>query len=286
MKSYLQRLAERAKGVSLRPPLIYTVRSKAIRETGSGSFLNKKADESSKTLGDIPHNQPLQYSSETVPPSVQVPLRVRSSHLKSPELAKESSERAAVQPVSASSETGTPQQTPRAFPERSITESRSSAEREQAYAAPIEVQREMSEDKSSPPLSPVHDIDEPFTKGGRGNDDNIRRLDQLAHDVLQRLAPLSQPAEGPPPFGQHVGAAAVSDKPIPNLEPRRTKPIRQITPIPDEPRLVIGQLRVDILPTGPTETREVVRVVQRRAGASRTSRTSPVSKLRFGLGQM
>lgn len=71
------------------------------------------------------------------------------------------------------------------------------------------------------------------------------------------------------------------------LEPRHTETVRPQTPPPDEPRLVIGQLRVDVIPTAPSPAREVVRTVTRTSGSNQSRRVSgQISKLRFGLGQM
>ena len=321
MKTYLQRLAERAEGVSLTPPLRPTMRREVTREAGSDSLVEETAlesyVESPRASGDIPRHKPVQDSIKIVEPSIQTVPRVspRQQELTLP--AEAPRERAAVvEPRSAGNETAMPQpMTPpkeRAFPESSIIEPRSYAEREQTQkvevrretpAAPersiiephryvereqtrkMEVRRETPAENSSPQLSPVPSVDQPGTEKWRSNKDEYARLEQLTQDVLRRLVPPVQPVEHLAPTPKEIGAA-VSDRAIPNLEPPRADPIRQTTPIPDEPRLVIGQLRVDILPTGPTETREVVRVVQSRAGASRTLPASPVSKLRFGLGQM
>jgi hypothetical protein len=148
----------------------------------------------------------------------------------------------------------------------------------------MEVRRETPEENSAPQLSPAHSVDLPNTENVPGNNDEYARLEQLTQDFLRRLAPPVQPTEHLARTPKEIGAA--SDRAILNLEPPHNDPTRQTTPIPDEPRLVIGQLRVDILPTGPTETREVVRVAQSGTGARRAFPASPVSKLRFGLGQM
>jgi hypothetical protein len=290
MKSYLRRLAERAEGVSLTPPLRPAMRSEVVREAGADSIVDRAGESSlqtSKPSEDVAQYQPLHDSSRRVEPSVQVSPRVGMGRPQSSELGETRPGPAPIiQPRSAGKETATPQHLePRreiVFPQRTIIKARSL---ERKPAPPIEVQQETSAGKNSPPLTLQRYVDEPFPKERRGNMDEGHRSDQLTQDVRQGLLSPSQPIERLAPTPKEIGAA-VNDHAIPNLEPPRAEPIRQVTPISNEPRLVIGQLRVDILPAGPTETREVVRIVQRSAGASRTLRASPVSKLRFGLGQM
>jgi len=288
MKTYLQRLAERAEGVSLTPPLRPTIRSEVTREARSESLVEETSFESSvvsrQTSADIPRNEPVQDVTRIVEPSIQATPKISPPHQDLTLPAAAHQERpAAVEPRSAGKESVTPQQvTParqRELPQRDIIEAHSQVEAEPTQKVPVprretpgdsersiieprrdveaeptrkmEVRRETPEENSAPQLSPAHSVDLPNTEKGPSKNDEYARLEQLTQDFLRRLAP----------------------------------PIRQ-TPIPDEPRLVIGQLRVDILPTGPTETREVVRVAQSGTGARRPFPASPVSKLRFGLGQM
>jgi hypothetical protein len=58
--------------------------------------------------------------------------------------------------------------------------------------------------------------------------------------------------------------------------------------LPEKPRLIIGQLRVDVLPPPPPpSSREIVRVVQARNPASgHSGEDGSTSRLRFGLGQI
>ena len=71
------------------------------------------------------------------------------------------------------------------------------------------------------------------------------------------------------------------------LEPRRADAVQAAAPIADEPRLVIGQLRVDVVAAPPAQAREVVHVVTRTVSANGGLGTGGSnSKLRFGLGQM
>ena len=71
------------------------------------------------------------------------------------------------------------------------------------------------------------------------------------------------------------------------LEPQRDDALRSEPLASGEPRLVIGQLRVDVVTTAPTQAREVVRTVIRSVGPSQGNKLSlPTSRLRFGLGQM
>ena len=292
MKTYLQRLAERAEGVSLTPPLRPAMGSEVTREAGSDSLVEETAGdlfvESSDATGEIPRHESVQDSNKIVQPSIQTSPRVSPRQQEPPLPAEAPRERAAfIEPLSAGNETATPQQlTPlkeRAFPERSITEAHSYAKSEPDQK--VEVHRETSAENSSPQLSPVRSVEKPVREVWRTNKDEYARLEQLTQDLLRRLVPPIEPMEDLAPTPKEIGAP-IDDRTVPNLEPPRAEQIRQTTPIADEPRLVIGQLRVDVLPAGPPETREVVRVVQSRAGASRTLRPGPVSKLRFGLGQM
>ena len=322
MKTYLQRLAERAEGVSLTPPLRPTIRSEVTREARSESLVEETSFESSvvsrQTSADIPRNESAQDTTRIVEPSIQATPKISPLHqdLTLPAAAPQEPP-AVVEPRSASKESVTPQQaTPpkeRELPHRGIIEAHSHVEAEPTRNVPVprretpgdsersiigprrdvekeptrkmEVRRETPEENSAPQLSPARSVDLPDTEKGPSKNDEYARLEQLTQDFLRRLAPPIQPIEHLAPTPKEIGAAA-SDRAIPNLEPPRKDPIRQATPTSDEPRLVIGQLRVDVLPTGPTETREVVRVAQGGTGASRAFSAGPVSKLRFGLGQM
>jgi len=304
MKTYLQRLAERAEGVSLTSLISPTVRNE-VRDGGSDSSKPVR-DERSLALDAESSDRPIPAVAESavdehervqraergiapnINPRVEVPVTVGLSRSESPDLAEIQPEPApVVQPRSAGDETAIHQHLePRkeiAPPERSIIEVRST-EREQP--PPLEVERDSPVARTSPTLSPAQYVDEPFTKGRQSNTDQRRRSDQPNQDVQQGLLSPIQRIERLVPTAKEIGAAAVSDRPVPNLEPSRAEPIRQTVPNSGEPRLVIGQLRVDILPAAPAETREVVRVAQRRASASRPVRANPVSNLRFGLRQM
>jgi len=82
------------------------------------------------------------------------------------------------------------------------------------------------------------------------------------------------------------GLTGLNEETAQTLEPRAAA-VPSAAPIPDEPRLVIGQLRVDVVAAAPSPPREVVRVVTHNGGSGRSSNTGgSLSKLRFGLGQM
>ena len=132
----------------------------------------------------------------------------------------------------------------------------SSIESGEAHADTLEKQPEAK--AKSTQLSPVQEISAPFTTQ-RLQEDKTLRLETQPKTV--------------------VGST---------LEPRRpTDTVRSQTPPPDEPRLVIGQLRVDVIPTAPSQTREVVRVVTRTVDPNQSRGVrGPISRLRFGLGQM
>jgi hypothetical protein len=139
-----------------------------------------------------------------------------------------------------------------------------------------------------------------------------RRPNWLARDVSQELPPAMRTATRSARSSSRIVPTGVTDEPAPTLEPRRADAARiedrvpgmsdepapileprradvaaHATPIPDEPRLVIGQLRVDVVAAAASQAREVVRVVTRTVDSGRSSNTGgPLSKLRFGLGQM
>jgi hypothetical protein len=84
-------------------------------------------------------------------------------------------------------------------------------------------------------------------------------------------------------FNQPAPAEAQPESYTP--EPRLGPPLREpeISPLlrQEEPRLVIGQIRVDVLPASPLQ---VVRIPARSAQSP--TATGTIAKLGFGLGQM
>ncbi len=71
------------------------------------------------------------------------------------------------------------------------------------------------------------------------------------------------------------------------LEPQHVEVLDHESTAPSEPRLVIGQLKVEVISTPPTRPREIVRTVTRAADSSQSKMPdSSISRLRFGLGQM
>jgi hypothetical protein len=93
----------------------------------------------------------------------------------------------------------------------------------------------------------------------------------------------------PPPDGTERAVSASGSR-IVRTEPQRDRPLQPSPPPPDvarrdaaEPRLVIGNMRVEVVPpTQPAPAR--VQVIERPAADS-TPR-APESNLRFGVGQM
>ncbi len=104
------------------------------------------------------------------------------------------------------------------------------------------------------------------------------------HNVLSKLMPQLEAW-----FNQPSRAEAQSESPI--TEARIDPPRRETEPAPslrqEEARLVIGQIRVDVLPTpppAPSPSPRVVRVPIRSGQSSAVAGT--IAKLGFGLGQM
>jgi hypothetical protein len=104
------------------------------------------------------------------------------------------------------------------------------------------------------------------------------------------------PARVELPQAQHA-VARVEPEPItplppvmvrdlqPMLAPLRPEPVVIPPPAPEPPRLVIGRLRVDVMPIPAPATPQDVRVIESRQSAAGRS-MAPSSPLRFGLGQM
>ena len=293
MKRYLQRLAERAEGVSGTPSLKPALRSEANREAGLDS-LPDAADgpfaESSKTLEEPLHTQPLQSSNRVEPrPQVLASMLdgVPMGSAGSPDPVETRSDPATIRRSSLDAdETAVSQHLePRkelVFPEKSVDNRRSARgwQPSQRHGPPASIAR-----ASRPPV-PRADIDDETARRERtANTEEQQRSENLSGTVPQELLSPVHPTEHAGPAPNEKRGVAV-DRDLPNLEPPPAEHSSPAVPFTDAPRLVIGQLRVDIVPTGPTATREVVRVVQRTAGAGWTLRPGPVSKLRFGLGQM
>lgn len=118
-----------------------------------------------------------------------------------------------------------------------------------------------------------------------------RRVD-VARTAVQVSGSSGEPAQTHKPRSaawggiesQSPGLTGLNEETATTLEPRAAA-VPPAAPIPGEPRLVIGQLRVDVVSSA--QPREVVRAVTRTAGPGRSSNTGgSLSKLRFGLGQM
>jgi hypothetical protein len=132
----------------------------------------------------------------------------------------------------------------------------------------------------------------------------------MAHEPVQ-VSPLVLPPtvphvmartahnEEPPPRGpeRRVKSYAAPERMAPpppvlgrettqRLEPPQPEPGVAMAPTPESPRLVIGRLRVEVVPAPPAPAApRIVRVVEpRRSATSHTA--TPSTQLRFGLGQM
>jgi len=304
MKTYLQRLAERAEGLSathllrpaMRPEIFPAVGSdsESVRderllpvdaETRTPSFLA----EGEPTVDEREHIQRVEMpAAPGREPRVEAPVTVGFNRSESSELAEPRPEHASVvQPRVEGDETAIAQHlAPNAEtmpPRRSIVEMRYS-ERDQHQ--PFEVQPDSPQARTSPRLSPVQYVDEPFTTLRASSANQGRQSNQPYSDVPHGpLSPVHH-IERLVPTAKDVDAAVMIGAPIPSLDLTRAGPIRQVESNSGGPRLVIGQLTVDILPSGPGETRAVVRGTQRRIGVREPGRGSPVSQLRFGLRQM
>lgn len=285
MKSYLQRLAERAEGVSLTRSLNPTP-NEGLREAGSDSTVD--------TFGEVIHQTPtasdnlaqdqsLHNFSKQAEPRAQIAARVRDSARLGPADSPDPIEtRSGPVPVAESGlDVADARVSQRLEPPREIVfpaKIRNNQRNARGKRAATGNAHSMT--RKSLPRSQQPETDRQERPGLAEPE---HRAEQTTRDARQELLSPVQPLDDPAPVPKETSAVA-NDRAVTTLEPPRAEATAQAKPMPDEPRLVIGQLRVDIVPTGPTATREVVRVVH--AGANRTVRSGPVSKLRFGLGQM
>ena len=243
MKGYLQRLADRAQGVSLTPSIVPAGHSLITREPGSDPFTNDQPTESfigpTRSPRNV-HDNLIGPVSEIGPPSVMFPGS-RESWRSESAMSEAGPETGDVK--SASSQAGMIQPT--------LDEESSPAPKN---IEPGQMRGDTPEqwpevNAKSTLLSPAQDTANPFA---------TQPLDK----ATQVLAPST-------------------------LEPRTPDSFRPQIPTPDEPRLVIGQLRVDVVPTPSSQKSEVARTITRMVGPNQTRTASrPISKLRFGLGQM
>jgi hypothetical protein len=225
-----------------------------IRDTSPDPFTAGEPAESfvhsTRTRGDVRDSRQRPDAGEIDQPSLMFPDRRRSRRVESP-LTEDGPESADIEPVS--SDRSATIQPPRA--QKEMSSPASSIESGEAHADTLEKQPEAK--AKSTQLSPVQEISAPFTTQ-RLQEDKTLRLETQPKTVVAST-----------------------------LEPRPTDTVRPQTPPPDEPRLVIGQLRVDVIPTAPSQTREVVRVVTRTVDPNQSRGVrGPISRLRFGLGQM
>lgn len=252
MKSYLQRLAARAEGVALTPSLVPTGRSNTTAPADTDSFFTEAEPGVAGTTEAQSRNAPIVLPLEADQFNEPMPTKRRSRRTTALH------EEAANDPFGAESVLVQPK-----LPVREAVSTLSDS----SHAS--ETQR----DQQAPhaPVTQTNTIED-------------RRVD--TSPGLFMTPSLSPKATEEPAASKNESPVVFASKEsVAPLEPRlvETTPV----PVPDEPRLVIGQLRVDVIATAQTQAREVVRVVSRAEGSNNRSRAAgPGSKLRFGLGQM
>lgn len=257
MKSYLQRLAARAEGVNTTPSLIPTLRNEAIAQSDATSAFA----EDHATFG-------------------------RPETMRSPRdavTAIESPEPAQYVPALPSK---------RRARQETIRPGRREMIEETIIAEHNSLQPRMSsKDVRSPPASLPSNTksDEPAAQGSFESTNHPSRL-LIPRDLNldpNRITTSAMKAFDEPANDVEKAPVVARMEPVAPLEPR----LMEMPPAPvlvsDEPRLVIGQMRVEVVASAPPKTRDVVRIVSRTDGASNRSRvTGPIAKLRFGLRQM
>ena len=320
IRGYLQRLAERAEGVTATPPLMPVQRREVDRGPGSESLFEEPVSEFAELLtssNDIPGNRPAQQSSTNVEPSTQTLPQVRSQpqELSKPAEApqevgvmvdsttqtlprvrsqsKELSKPAAAQRNDGVTAEPAPPSSSRVWPRREELNVVAEAPPEPATVTGPRSKRNESIEPSV--LSPLkeRDLSEKVVIEASPTVEKEPTLLVAAHraarneEISRQILPTAQPVERTDHSLKKVEAIAAGETPAPSLEPRPAAPSRVSPSTSDEPRLVIGQLRVDVLPAVPVQARAAGEGGQRRARVGATThRSHTVSKLRFGLGQM
>jgi hypothetical protein len=106
--------------------------------------------------------------------------------------------------------------------------------------------------------------------------------------VAIRQPEQAEPVEAAAPIEPHppvsLPPATVIREPEPHLAPPPPEPHTAVTPAPEQPRLVIGRMRVEVIPTPPAPVLPMVRVIEKLPASDQAGRLT--SRLRFGLGQM
>lgn len=243
MKGYLQRLADRAQGVSMTPSIVPARHSLITREPGSDPFTGDQPSQSFSSAIRSPghvHDSLISPDAEISQPSVMVPGSRRAWHSESA-ISEAGSGTADIKPASNSR-----QRTIQPTQDEGPSPGPRNAEPAQKGGDTAEQWPEIN--STSTLLSPAQDI--------------AKFATQPRDETTQLVAPST-------------------------LEPRTPDIVRPQIPPPEEPRLVIGQLRVDVVPTPSSQKSEVVRTITRMVGPNQTRTANhPISKLRFGLGQM
>ena len=244
MKGYLQRLADRAQGVSMTPSIVPAGHSLISREPGSDPFTSDQPTESfigaTRSARNV-HDNLIGPDAEIGRPSVMFPGSRRTWRSES-----------------AMTEAG-----PETADIKSPSNSRAGM-----------IQPTLDQEASPAPKN---------IEPGQMRGDTPEQWPEVnGKSTLLSPARDTANAFATQPLDKATQVVAPS-----TLEPRTPDSFRpQLSP-PDEPRLVIGQLRVDVIPAPASQKSEVVRTITRTVGPNQTRTAShPISKLRFGLGQM
>lgn len=303
MSNYLQRLIARAEGVAGAPSLIPNVRREGGRQQEPDPFgatletAESSAAEWPETTSAAPPISKLQPSNDaTLTPPAPSPTGNRSRYIRrsAPEGEMPEQELDEARPIAPrdssrrQSENVSPEDT-EASTQR-IVEPLRMKEESVSDAAGLKPRDSETGEREAQTLRPVDETEPlPLRKITSDAEDEIRRSNKLSQKMLERLDHLSEVVESSSQLSSEAARTETPGIAPFNLEPPRP-PVEeeQRVPMPaDEPRLVIGQLRVEVIPAAPSTKQEVVRVVTRDANQNRGSSVgSQTSKLRFGLGQM
>jgi hypothetical protein len=302
MSNYLQRLIARAEGVASTPSLIPGVRRERARQQepdpfaatlDAGEAFARQGPETTSAAPSISKLQP--SGEETLAPSTASAPDNLSRLIRRSAPANETTEQEIEEARPAAPSDSSRRRQGNTSPEeieastRRIVEPLKMRDESAAHVEGLKSPDSDADEKRAQMLRPLNETEPlPVRKMTNDAEDEIRRTNQLSQEMLERLDRLGEVIERSSQVSSSAADTESRDASPFNLEPPRAHE-EEARPAPptDEPRLVIGQLRVDVIPSAPPAAREVVRVVTRNAGQNRSSSMgSQTSKLRFGLGQM
>lgn len=288
MKSYFRSLVERAEGIPVKQGLTFPLRSDIVHE--ESLFFDHEPKTFSQTAETVSGDARLEVALE---PNIHNPrtVEVESALATAPYASTPGS----VQTRSAAGQIDNPSKleprTEITFPLRSKGARRAE---NKSPAVPATQRKVAGRFAGRPGEAKAQTKRQKSVRGDMNKAPSTNNKHRAAGDIILHDDPeISQPvdhSEGP--MLEPANRPARHEAPVDN--PRASEPfvralepsVRQVPPVAppaDEPRLIIGQLQVDIVPDRSNETPDITRAPR---SAPRPSRAVASSKLRFGLRQM